>query len=92
MSISFCPESLKGRISGTYNKSNVVLSVSIKTFSSDMQQSYHLVGDKLSPNNPGGGVEGELHSNWGQLQLLDGVRLEKRMIPVNMASKGEQIE
>merc|ERR1719239_822777 len=35
----------------------------------------NLIGDKFSPNNPGGGVEGELHSNWGQLQLLDGVCL-----------------
>merc|ERR1719422_384978 len=35
----------------------------------------NLVGDKFSPNNPGGRVEGELDSNWGQLQLLDGVRL-----------------
>ena len=44
-----------------------------------MRQNEYLVGDKFSPNNPGGGVEGELHSNWGQLQLLDGVRLEMRM-------------
>merc|ERR1719150_2201149 len=26
-------------------------------------------------SHPLGGVEGELHSNWGQLQLFDGVRL-----------------
>ena len=35
-------------------------------------------------DNPGGGVEGELHSNWGQLQLLDGVRLEMRMFSIDM--------
>ena len=50
-----------------------------------MRQNEYLVGDKFSPDNPGGGVEGELHSNWGQLQLLDGVRLAMRMFPVNMS-------
>merc|ERR1719167_1791082 len=35
----------------------------------------NLVGNKFSPNNPGGGVERELHSNSGELQLLDGVRM-----------------
>ena len=38
-------------------------------------QLLYLVGFQLSPNNLGGGVEGELHSDRGELQLLDGVGL-----------------
>ena len=34
-----------------------------------------LVGHKLSPDDPGGGVEGELDGNGSQLKLPDGVGL-----------------
>ena len=37
----------------------------------------YLVGNQLSPDDLGAGVEGELHSNWGKLQLLDGVGLPR---------------
>ena len=36
----------------------------------------YLVGNKLSPDNLGGSVEGELDGDWGELQLLDGVGLQ----------------
>ena len=34
-----------------------------------------LVGHELSPDDPGGGVEGELDRDGGQLKLPDGVGL-----------------
>ena len=37
----------------------------------------YLVGNKLSPDNLGGSVEGELDGDWGELQLLDGVGLPR---------------
>ena len=37
----------------------------------------YLVGNQLGPNNLGGSVEGELHGERGQLQLLDGVGLQR---------------
>ena len=37
----------------------------------------YLVGNQLSPDNLGAGVEGELHCEWGKLQLLDGVGLQR---------------
>ena len=36
----------------------------------------YLVGNKLSPDNLGRCVEGELDGDWGELQLLDGVGLQ----------------
>ena len=37
----------------------------------------YLVGNQLGPNNLGGSVEGELHGERGELQLLDGVGLPR---------------
>ena len=37
----------------------------------------YLVGNQFGPNNLGGSVEGELHGERGQLQLLDGVSLPR---------------
>ena len=37
----------------------------------------HLVGNQLGPDDLGAGIEGELHGDWGKLQLLDGVGLQR---------------